>query len=73
MVAHPLDEYDNLFESDLVPNFAAGEIANAIYALGGNDTVIGNEYKEYIWGGDGNDMLFGGGGNDVLIGGEGTN
>jgi len=34
------------------------------YAGDGNDTIIGNDLANFIWGGRGNDMLTGGGGDD---------
>ena len=35
-----------------------------VYAGDGNDTIIGNDLANFIWGGRGNDMLTGGGGGD---------
>jgi hypothetical protein len=43
-----------------------------VYAMGGNDTVHGSAYNDYIEGGDGNDTLNGYNGNDYLSGGAGT-
>ncbi len=38
----------------------------------GNDTLIGNETKNYLFGNDGDDVFEGGGGNDVFRGGNGN-
>ena len=73
MVTKPLSENNDYYTSTLVPNFAAGETGNAIFAHGGDDVVYGNQYKDYIYGEAGNDELHGGGGDDVLVGGAGTN
>ena len=43
-----------------------------VYALGGNDTVLGSAYNDRIEGGDGNDTIRGYAGNDSLDGGNGT-
>jgi hypothetical protein len=39
-----------------------------VFALGGNDTVIGSNFDDFLWGGVGNDTLAGNGGNDLLFG-----
>jgi Ca2+-binding RTX toxin-like protein len=39
-----------------------------VFASGGNDTVIGSSFNDFLWGGDGNDTLTGGAGNDLLFG-----
>ena len=44
----------------------------SVYTLGGNDTVLGSAYNDWIEGGDGNDTLRGYAGNDYLSGGNGT-
>ena len=46
----------------------------ALYGLGGNDTVIGGVGDTALYGGDGNDYVydFGGNGNDVISGGDGS-
>ena len=49
-----------------------GETANSIYALGGDDVVSGNQYVDFIFGGNGNDQLDGKGNNDVLLGENGN-
>ena len=38
----------------------------------GNDTLTGNETKNYLFGNDGDDVFEGGGGNDVFRGGNGN-
>ena len=38
----------------------------------GNDSLTGNETKNYLFGNDGNDTFEGGGGNDVFYGGNGS-
>lgn len=38
----------------------------------GDDTITGNETKNYLFGNDGNDIFEGGGGNDVFRGGNGS-
>ena len=46
-----------------------------IEALGGNDIVIGrddNNFREFIFGQDGDDLIYGQGGNDNLFGGNGA-
>ena len=47
------------------------EAQTTYFALGGDDTVIGTNYDERIYGGDGNDELIGMGGDDRLYGGRG--
>jgi len=42
-----------------------------VFALGGNDKVIGSSGKDFIDGGAGDDLIEGGGGADLLLGGAG--
>ncbi len=44
----------------------------ALYAKGGNDTIVGSPGRDYLDGGDGDDSIDGGGGNDTLLGGVGN-
>jgi Ca2+-binding RTX toxin-like protein len=44
----------------------------SIISNGGNDTIIGSRFADYLSGGDGNDSIDGGGGNDVILGGIGN-
>jgi ELWxxDGT repeat protein len=39
-----------------------------VFASGGNDTVTGSGFNDFLWGGVGNDTLTGGAGNDLLFG-----
>jgi Ca2+-binding RTX toxin-like protein len=39
-----------------------------VFASGGNDTVTGSGFNDFLWGGVGNDTLTGGSGNDLLFG-----
>jgi Ca2+-binding RTX toxin-like protein len=48
------------------------EDAHGYTALGGNDTVYGSSYVDFIQGGTGNDVLYGYGGNDALVGQQGN-
>jgi hypothetical protein len=41
-----------------------------VFALGGNDIVIGSNHDDCLVGGGGNDQLYGGNGKDVLDGGD---
>jgi Ca2+-binding RTX toxin-like protein len=50
----------------------AGPGDNAIYGLGGNDTICAGEGNDVIHGGRGNDALYGEGGNDSLYGERGS-
>lgn len=45
-----------------------GETAHGYSALGGDDTVYGSSYVDFINGDAGNDMLYGNGGDDALLG-----
>lgn len=45
-----------------------GEDAHGYSALGGDDTVYGSKYVDFIYGGTGNDILYGNGGDDALFG-----
>jgi serralysin len=52
-----------------------GDLHSAIADLitgAGNDTLIGNDRDNKLFGGDGNDILVANGGNDLLVGGNGA-
>ncbi|MDP2086006.1 MAG: M10 family metallopeptidase C-terminal domain-containing protein [Gemmobacter sp.] len=51
---------------------AAGTIIENATTGGGNDTIIGNQYANYLIGNAGNDNLSGNAGNDTLDGGAGS-
>jgi Ca2+-binding RTX toxin-like protein len=48
-----------------------GSEADILSALGGNDSVFGNDGDDSLDGGEGNDVLAGGSGVDILVGGTG--
>jgi hypothetical protein len=48
-----------------------GSDADILSALGGNDSVFGNDGDDSLDGGEGNDVLAGGSGVDTLVGGPG--
>lgn len=54
----------DLLQGSAVPDY--------IDALGGNDTVLGNDGNDTLLGGEGNDQLQGGTGADSLLGGAGN-
>jgi Ca2+-binding RTX toxin-like protein len=47
----------------------ASPIGHDIYGYGGNDTIIGSDYANFIAGGGANDTIYGGDGNDAIDGG----
>jgi ELWxxDGT repeat protein len=47
---------------------ASQTVGVTVFAQGGNDTVTGSNFDDFLWGGVGNDTLAGGGGNDLLFG-----
>ena len=52
---------------------AAGQTSAVyIYGMGGNDTLIGSAFGDYLDGGDGTDTLAGGGGADLMLGNGGS-
>ena len=53
-------------------NWPTGQAYYNIQALGGNDTVYGTKWSDWIDGGDGNDRLYGFNGDDTLLGGAGS-
>jgi hypothetical protein len=55
----------------LIPGFLT-PYPNGLFALGGNDLIIGSSDAEKISGDDNNDRLLGGGGADTLLGGTGN-
>jgi len=60
------------YNSDLVPNFAAGETANRIVGNDLSNKITGNLYDDQIFGEGGNDILYGMDGDDILHGGAGN-
>lgn len=50
----------------------APETAHGVNALGGNDTVYGSAYFDFLDGGSGNDTLYGNNGDDALLGQTGS-
>ncbi|MDF0556244.1 S8 family serine peptidase [Kamptonema sp. UHCC 0994] len=55
----------------LTPGFLA-PYPNGLFALGGNDFIVGSADAEQISGDSGNDRILGGGGADILLGGAGN-
>ncbi|MBC7736174.1 MAG: heme peroxidase, partial [Candidatus Saccharibacteria bacterium] len=53
-------------------SYTGGTAANIIYALGGNDSVTGNQDTDALFGQAGNDSLYGGAADDLLVGGIGV-
>ncbi len=53
-------------------NAATQTSAVYIYGMGGNDTLIGSAFGDYIDGGDGTDILEGGNGADLMLGNGGS-
>lgn len=49
-----------------------GGAANAIFALGGDDTINGGGGADVVIGGSGNDRIYGAKGKDILLGGSGN-
>ena len=71
----------NVYNSLLYQNETSSEIGTLVAGVG-NDTIIGNDLANKLYGNDGNDsidggigndILYGQGGDDVLIGGFGVN
>ncbi len=63
-------EYDNGVD---VVNFTKVNVAQTVFAKGGNDNVNGSDLADNIYGGFGNDDLFGNGGNDLIVDTRGNN
>lgn len=69
--------FGRAFPTDLDPTTAAITIGpiflSFVWRLGGsgNDTIIGNDSVDYIYGFGGNDSLLGGGNGDLIRGGDG--
>lgn len=68
-LSYLLDNNPNSFT--LTPGFLT-PYPNGLFALGGNDFIVGASDASLISGGVGNDTLVGGQGADVLIGGKGA-
>jgi len=64
-----LDNSPNILT--LTPGFLT-PYPNGIFALGGNDFIVGSSDASRISGDDGNDSLFGGSNSDILFGGAGN-
>lgn len=56
-----------------VANFTKVNLAQTVFAKGGNDDIIGSDLGDRFYGGFGNDDLYGNGGNDLLIDTRGDN
>ncbi|MDF0553691.1 S8 family serine peptidase [Kamptonema sp. UHCC 0994] len=69
-LAYLLDESPNSLT--LTPGFLT-PYPKGLFALGGNDFILGSSDSEMIDGGDNNDRLIGGGGADTLNSGSGDN
>lgn len=54
-------------------NFSKVNVAQTVFAKGGNDIINGSDRNDNIFGGAGNDNLFGNGGNDLLVDTRGDN
>ncbi len=63
-----LDQTSNLFT--LVPGFLTN-YSGGLFALEGEDVIVGSTDPELIYGNGDNDSLFGSGNDDTLLGGEG--
>lgn len=63
-----LDQTSNVFT--LAPDFLAN-YPGGLFALNGEDLIIGSADPELIYGNGDNDSLFGSGNDDTLLGGEG--
>lgn len=68
-LAYLLDDQPNTFT--LTPGFLA-PYPKGLFALGGNDYIIGSPTAELLYGNQGDDYLFGGGGDDTLVGSKGN-
>ncbi len=71
--------YNNGFTSFIVQgapfNASAAELDSGRwvkFSLSGHDTIIGNNYVDYVRGRNGNDALYGYGGNDTILGDAGS-
>ncbi|SCZ49260.1 Hemolysin-type calcium-binding repeat-containing protein [Epibacterium ulvae] len=51
------------------PDFSPSAV---VFALEGDDTLIGSELDDVLFGDEGNDSVFGQGGNDQIFGGDGS-
>lgn len=69
----PLSTYETsiLTQRDDYADFSNYYNSLEIYALAGDDLIIGTSHHDIIYGDQGNDTIFGGSGNDILYGGEG--
>src|SRR4028118_1918106 len=63
-----LDDSPNSFA--LTPGFLT-PYPNGLFALGGNDYIVGSSDAEIISGDNGNDRILGGSNSDTLLGGAG--
>ncbi|WP_264212030.1 SGNH/GDSL hydrolase family protein [Leisingera thetidis] len=53
-------------------SLSSGSQANAVFALGGDDTIKAGRGNDAVVGGKGNDEISGGRGSDILLGGSGN-
>lgn len=63
---------DPAFYMSTMGPLVGSETAHGYDALGGNDTVYGSVYIDFIDGGSGNDTLYGFDGDDALLGRQGS-
>ncbi|MBE9184868.1 S8 family serine peptidase [Microcoleus sp. LEGE 07076] len=68
-LSYLLDDSPNSFA--LTPGFLT-PYPNGLFALGGNDFIVGSSDAERLSGDNGNDRLLGGGNSDTLFGGVGN-
>src|SRR4028118_860188 len=69
-LSYLLDDSPNSFA--LTPGFLS-PYPNGLFALGGNDYIVGSSDAEIISGDNGNDRILGGSNSDTLFGGAGNN
>ncbi|MEG4274423.1 MULTISPECIES: S8 family serine peptidase [unclassified Microcoleus] len=68
-LSYLLDDSPNSFA--LTPGFLT-PYPNGLFALGGNDFIVGSSDADRISGDNGNDRILGGGNSDTLLGGAGN-
>lgn len=71
-VVDPGGLFENIIQGDISNNTMVGtDVEDAIFGLGGADTINGGFGSDFLFGGDDNDTLIGGFGNDEMFGGDG--
>jgi len=60
-------DYAVVIGTSTANNISGGDGSQAIFALGGNDTLSGNGGSDILVGGQGNDTVFGNGGDDWIF------